>query len=122
MKKIMVLTLSLMLVVTLAFSTSIVLAAHNPRIPQNQGTTIYNELDGCRPNANADGSVWIQIPGGPVWLGGPCCAAYGQGSVGDVAGEPVYMPNQCCNPPYFTGTFVPGNHCECFELRGLTSP
>jgi hypothetical protein len=45
-----------------------------------------------------------------VWQGGPCCFSMHN------------EPNQCCNPPDMGPVGVPGNHCECFELRGYPFP
>jgi hypothetical protein len=61
-----------------------------------------------------------------VW-GGGCCAS--NQMVDEVETNDgiiqIYMPNQCCNPPDFdpfgnpTGNHFPGNHCECFLIRGF---
>jgi hypothetical protein len=118
MKKNIVIALSLMLFATLALATPIALAAFNAHIPSNQGTGIVNELDGCRPPANApsvniDGD-FPEALGGPIWAGAYCCAS---NHIDEDSGYPT--PNQCCNPPAATGIYVPGNHCLCFQLRGF---
>jgi hypothetical protein len=85
----------------------------NPEVPSGV------HIDGCRPPEES-GSVWVQIlPAflGP-WEGGLCCAS--NTVVGETSGGvPIYAPNQCCNPPQREGyDLVPGNHCECFGIRG----
>ena len=95
-----------------------------------RGTGKTNHKDGCRPDEQA-GNVWIHIPEViplPGWItsrdweGAPCCAHRAGGSVGDIGGDPVYLANQCCNPPDEGPLGVPGNHCLCLMLRGYPVP
>jgi hypothetical protein len=70
-------------------------------------------VDGCRAGG---GDVLIFEPGLGTVFGGPCCKGplYADGA------EPVYEPNQCCNPPdivYPQDLYTPGNHCLCFVMR-----
>lgn len=136
-------TLLLLLASTLAVSVPFALAGWNNQNDDNgnsllQGTGKVNEREGCRPNVQA-GSVTVDMGFSPEelaninallaslglqlttdeWQGGPCCPSNQYD--GD-SGLP--LPNQCCNPPDMgpPGTGVPGNHCECFELRGYPFP
>jgi hypothetical protein len=129
-KKLSLLAVVLLTMTLLSIPSFLAFAGHNNQNGDNgsQGTGKVNGLDGCRPSEEA-GNVWIQIPGMPIppfttgiWEGGPCCAAYSHGPVGTFEGEPVYMPNQCCNPPDQGPTGVPGNHCVCFMNRGWPIP
>ena len=108
-----------------------------------QGTGKLNGKEGCRPNIqtgnfmvnmdispeelaainamlastpNPNGSWW-QI-NSIDWMGGPCCPS------NELAANGNPLPNQCCNGPDMgpPGSGVPGNHCECFELRGYPFP
>jgi hypothetical protein len=121
------------LVIALLVTNSVlVFAGHNNANGNNgqsaeNGTGQVNHLDGCRPDVQS-GNVWIFIPSplppgwSNVWEGGPCCAAYSTGAVGYENGDPVYLPNQCCNPPDEGDAGVPGNHCVCFMNRGWPIP
>jgi hypothetical protein len=151
MKKYTTLTmLVLMLISTLALSVPTILAGTNnqnanPDSPAydagnsiNLGTGKVNEGEGCRPNVQSDNytidmgfsteerahidallaSLGLQLTT-EEWDGGPCCPS---NQIDGDSGLP--LPNQCCNPPDMgpPGTGVPGNHCECFELRGFPFP
>jgi hypothetical protein len=91
-----------------------------------RGTGKTNGLDGCRPGTMAP-NVWIFIPSdlppgwSHTWQGALCCAARSLGIHDYFENEPVYYPNQCCNPPDTEGG-VPGNHCLCFMNRGYPIP
>ena len=123
----------MIIALTLTMMTNVVFAGHNNQNTVDNGKSVergtgkYNELDGCNPDINAP-NVWIDIGFVPppittsIWQGAPCCAHRAGGSIDVFEGEPVWMPNQCCNPPYYTGEFVPGNHCRCFENRGWPDP
>lgn len=108
------------LLLTLAISVGTVFAGSQNQNGENgtQGTAKVNDMDGCRPDVQA-GSGYIRIFPGPggLWEGGPCCAAHSTGPVEYVNGNPVYESNECCNPPDSVNP-QPGNHCECFHLRG----
>jgi hypothetical protein len=106
-----------------------------------RGTGKYNGLHGCRPPAES-GDDWVYVPSDLLdgfllslgitptpfyheWLGGPCCPS----NMLSDEGNEYPLPNQCCNGPDYmpsppfppgvpTGEAAPGNHCECFEIRG----
>lgn len=100
----------------------------------SQGTGILNGLDGCRAGENS-GNYWVYVPSQTLdfygftdayfheWMGGPCCPS----NMNSDIGNDYPLPNQCCNGPDYlpdflggaqTGEQAPGNHCECFEIRG----
>jgi hypothetical protein len=100
----------------------------------SQGTDKLNGLYGCRAGLNS-GNYWVYVPSQTLdgygftaayfheWEGGPCCP-YNMDS--DI-GNDYPLPNECCNGPDYlpdflggaaTGEQAPGNHCECFEIRG----
>jgi hypothetical protein len=105
-----------------------------------RGTGRINGGEGCRPDVQS-GNYTVDMAFGaeelaaingllagltpPLylttdeWVGGPCCPS---NQIDGASGLP--LPNQCCNPPDMgpPGTGVPGNHCECFELRGYPFP
>jgi len=141
MKKIIVITLSLMLFVTLALSVPLVFAgSNNNNLPNGfQGTNkASNQLpsqssvpwpaglvedifapeapyvvEGCRAGGE---DALIHVGGilGNV-LGAKCCAS---NMIDTGSGLP--LPNQCCNPPdilYDPADYTPGNHCLCFVMR-----
>jgi hypothetical protein len=145
MKKIVVFMLSLLLVATLSLSLPLALAGWNNQNDDSgnsllRGTGKVNMQEGCRPNIQA-GSITIDMGFSPEelgainaflgsldpplylttdeWEGGPCCPSNQYDSSSSLP-----LPNQCCNPPDMgpPGTGVPGNHCECFELRGYPFP
>jgi len=133
-KKTIVVTL-LILISILAIPSIITYAGNNNNNDENgksaeRGTGKVNHKDRCRPDVQA-GNVWIHIPESiplPGWItsrdweGAPCCAHRAGGSVSNIGGDPVYLPNQCCNPPDEGPFGVPGNHCLCFMLRGYPVP
>jgi hypothetical protein len=73
-------------------------------------------VDGCRAGG---GNITIWEEGLGQVDGGPCCKGPFLYLDED---DPVYAPNQCCNPPdiIFLGNpdfYTPGNHCLCFVMR-----
>lgn len=99
-----------------------------------QGTDKLNGKEGCRPGLNS-GDRWVYVPSDLLddfglsdpyfheWMGGPCCPSNTLSGLGNN----YPLPNQCCNGPDYlpdsmggfpTGEQGPGNHCECFEIRG----
>jgi hypothetical protein len=74
-----------------------------------------NVVDGCRAEG---GDILIHEEGLGTVYGGACCK--GPFLYFDGDGNPVYEPNQCCNPPdiiYPQEMYTPGNHCLCFVMR-----
>jgi hypothetical protein len=87
-----------------------------------QGTDKVNGKDGCRPDVMS-GNYWVYMPDPPPWApheweGGPCCPS---NELATDYGSELPLPNQCCNPPDYVHP-QPGNHCECFHLRGYPPP
>jgi hypothetical protein len=119
-KHVLLTTMMLLLATTMVLSIPVAFAGDKNQNGDHgtQGTMIANDKEGCRPDVQA-GSVWVQVVppfvDGP-WEGGPCCAARSEGYE-MVNGYQVWEPNQCCNPPDDV-RLQPGNHCECFHLRG----
>ena len=136
MKRIILVVVSIVLLITL-FPTTVLAGDRNANGDNgSQGTGILNGKDGCRPGVQS-GDYWVYIPSPLLdsfgltdsyyheWLGGPCCPS----NISSGIGNDYPLSNQCCNgpdyapegPPLFgapTGEQAPGNHCECFELRG----
>jgi hypothetical protein len=140
-KKIVVITLSLMLFATLALSVPAIFAGTNNANDDNgyQGTnkdsnTLPDQanvpwpagfledlfgaphvVDGCRAGGG-DIPIYEAGLGGTV-DGGPCCKGP---MIEEGPGAGAYEPNQCCNPPdiiYPEIYYTPGNHCLCFVMR-----
>jgi len=100
-----------------------------------RGTGQLNGLDGCKPPEQS-GNYWVYIPTELLppgwsheWEGGPCCPS----NILSGVDNNYPLPNQCCNgpdylpdgPPFHgapSGEAAPGNHCECFEIRGWPIP
>jgi hypothetical protein len=74
-------------------------------------------VDGCRTRGGNVAIIEPRLGPEPVY-GGPCCKGP---YLYDEGGEPVYEPNQCCNPPDIIypdpDDWTPGNHCLCFVMR-----
>jgi hypothetical protein len=109
-------------VILMTLSAGIVLAGdRNSNGPHgSHGTGIENGKEGCRAGG---GDYYVYVPTdlppgwSNEWLGGPCCPS----NISSGVGNDYPLPNQCCNPPDDVHP-QPGNHCECFEMRGYPIP
>jgi len=136
----LVLAIALLLFLSAALLVSAAIAGSNNQNDENgksyeRGTGKINGLEGCRPPEQS-GNYWVYVPTELLplgwsheWEGGPCCPSNAPSGIGDN----YPLPNQCCNPPDYlpsppapaetpTGEQQPGNHCECFEIRGWPIP
>lgn len=127
------------LLLTFALSAQSVFAGNRNANGDNgtQGTDILNGLSGCKPplQSSQKTQYWVYVPSELLdsfgfsapyfheWMGGPCCPSNVRSNIGNN----YALPNQCCNGPDYlpeflgggpTGEQGPGNHCECFEIRG----
>jgi hypothetical protein len=122
-------TFIIVLAICLAIAIPLVTAGSKN---QNDGNGKSNERGTGKINGREGCEAWgghkavdLGPPLGAVW-GGACCPSNEQ--LGTTAGgNNVHAPNQCCNPPDYvpgtpipTGLQQPGNHCECFAIRGYT--